>query len=202
MFCDIILLGEIMNDIKNIIAKNIVDLRKQNGLTQGELAEKLNYSDNTVSRWEHAEITPSVETLAQIAELFSVAVDSLLKEDIVKQNEEETKVNMVKWIATTLLAFSFIWFLAAIIYFYVETFLHYDLWMVFMWSIPLSFLVLLNISYRWKNRIFKFCFLSAIVWSTLTCFYLQFLAYDIWLIYIVGIPVQVALSIWTFVRKK
>ena len=191
-----------MNDIKNTIAKNIVELRKKNNLTQTELAEKLNYSDNTVSRWEHAEITPSIETLDQIAKLFNVPLANLLKENIVEKSEEETRVNMVKWIATTLLAFSFIWFLAAIVYFYVNTFLHYDFWMIFLWAIPLSFLILLNISYRWKNRIFIFCFISAIVWSTLTCFYLQFLAYDIWLIYIIGIPVQVALAIWTFVRKN
>ena len=49
-----------MNDIKHVIAKNLITLRKKNGLTQNELAQKLNYSDNAISRWEHAEVTPSI----------------------------------------------------------------------------------------------------------------------------------------------
>ena len=63
-----------MADIKQIIAKNIIDLRKKNKMTQNELAEKLNYSDNAVSRWERAEVTPSVETIEQIAEVFNVPI--------------------------------------------------------------------------------------------------------------------------------
>ena len=70
-----------MKDIKRIIAENLVALRKKNNLTQNELAEKLNYSDNTISRWEHAEITPSIETLEQISILFDVSIESLIKEN-------------------------------------------------------------------------------------------------------------------------
>ena len=68
-----------MKDIKQIIADNLVSLRKQNKLTQNELAEKLNYSDNTISRWEKAEITPSVETLVQISEIYNIPLESLFK---------------------------------------------------------------------------------------------------------------------------
>jgi len=41
-----------MEDIKSIVAKNITELRIQNSMTQAELAEKLNYSDKTISKWE------------------------------------------------------------------------------------------------------------------------------------------------------
>ena len=41
-----------MNDLKLIVAKNITELRKQHGMTQLQLAEKLNYSDKAVSKWE------------------------------------------------------------------------------------------------------------------------------------------------------
>ena len=41
-----------MDDIKNIVAKNITELRLLNNMTQMELAEKINYSDKTVSKWE------------------------------------------------------------------------------------------------------------------------------------------------------
>ena len=191
-----------MKDIKEIVAQNIADLRKQNNMTQGELASKLNYSDNTVSRWEHAEITPSVESLSDIAKLFGVPVEDLLKENITKKLSEEKKIDLVKWIATTLLCMTLVWFVAAIVYFYVKTFLHIDAWMIFMWAVPLSLAIMLLINVRWKNRIFNFCFLSAILWTIITCFFLQFLNYHIWLVYIIGIPAEVALAIWTFVRRK
>ena len=191
-----------MKDIKEIIAQNIIDLRKEHNLTQSELASKLNYSDNTVSRWEHAEITPSVETLADIAKLFNVPIEDLLKENVTKILSEEKKMDLVKWLATTLLCMTFIWFVAAIVYFYVKTFLHIDAWMLFMWAAPASLATMLLINVKWQNRIFNFCFLSCILWTIITCFFLQFLSYHIWLIYIIGIPAQVALTIWTFVRKK
>ena len=57
-----------MDQIK--IGKFIAECRKKNNLTQNELAEKLAYSDNMVSRWERGEITPSVETLQKISEFY------------------------------------------------------------------------------------------------------------------------------------
>ena len=71
-----------MKDIKEIIANNLIELRKQNNLTQNDLAKKLKYSDNTISRWEHAEITPSIETLQKISEIYSIPIEDLLKENI------------------------------------------------------------------------------------------------------------------------
>ena len=69
-----------MKEIKAIIANNLIILRKKNNLTQNEIADKLSYSDNMVSRWERGEITPSVETLPQISEFYSVPLSSLLSE--------------------------------------------------------------------------------------------------------------------------
>ena len=58
-----------MKEIKDIISNNLISLRKKHNLTQNELAEKLAYSDNMVSRWERGEITPSIETLQKIGAL-------------------------------------------------------------------------------------------------------------------------------------
>ena len=75
-----------MKQISEIIAENLISLRKKHGLTQNDLAEKLKYSDNTISRWEHAEITPSIETLEKIAEIYGVPIESLLKENVSEIN--------------------------------------------------------------------------------------------------------------------
>ena len=70
-----------MEDIKAIIAENIVTLRKAGGMTQIELAEKLNYSDKAVSKWERGESVPDISVLKAIADLFGVTVDYLITAD-------------------------------------------------------------------------------------------------------------------------
>ena len=70
-----------MEDIKSIIAENIVQLRRANGMTQIDLAEKLNYSDKAVSKWERGESVPDISVLKNIADLFGVTVDFLITAD-------------------------------------------------------------------------------------------------------------------------
>ena len=70
-----------MSEINKVIVNNLIKLRKKNKLTQNELASKLNYSDNAISRWERAEVTPSIETLDQIAKYFDVPLSSLIEDN-------------------------------------------------------------------------------------------------------------------------
>lgn len=79
---------------REIIARNITYLRKKHGLSQLELAEKIQYSNKNISKWEKAETTPSVFTLKRLAEIFGITVDELvstLQEDKDKEGlSEET----------------------------------------------------------------------------------------------------------------
>lgn len=61
------------------IGKFITTLRKANGMTQKELAEKLNVSDKTVSRWERDDSAPDLSTIPVMAEIFGVTCDELLR---------------------------------------------------------------------------------------------------------------------------
>ena len=73
-----------MDELKTIIANNIVELRKKNNMTQLELAEKLNYSDKAISKWERGESYPDCSLLLPIARLFSVTLDELFgREEVV-----------------------------------------------------------------------------------------------------------------------
>ena len=69
-----------MEELKNIIANNLMALRKSNKLTQLELAEKLNYSDKAISKWERGESLPDVLLLKSLADMYGVSVDYLMKE--------------------------------------------------------------------------------------------------------------------------
>ncbi|MBQ8186318.1 MAG: helix-turn-helix transcriptional regulator, partial [Clostridia bacterium] len=68
-------------DIPQIIARNITTLRKNAGMTQAGLAEKIGYSDKSISKWERAEGIPDVICLKAIADLFGVSVDYMLTEE-------------------------------------------------------------------------------------------------------------------------
>ena len=69
-----------MKNIREIVANNIVTLRKQNGYTQIELSEKINYSDKAISRWEKGEVLPDIETLDNLANIFDVPLSYMLEE--------------------------------------------------------------------------------------------------------------------------
>lgn len=64
---------------KKSIGKFIAALRKANGMTQKDLADRLNVSDKTVSRWEREEGTPDLSLIPVIAEIFEVTCDELLR---------------------------------------------------------------------------------------------------------------------------
>ena len=103
-----------MNDIKDIIANNLIKLRKKHKLTQNELAEKLNYSDNAISRWERGEVTPSIETLDQIAKYFDVPLSSLIEDNALGVSEKQDKKILRNKLAIILLFISLVWLVATI----------------------------------------------------------------------------------------
>ena len=191
-----------MSDIKDIIAKNIIDLRKKNGLTQNELAEKLNYSDNAVSRWERGEVTPSIETIDQMSKIFNVPLSSLIEDNAKAVSTTRDKKQVLNKLAVTLIFFSLVWLIATIVFVYGKILFHTNLWTIFVWAVPASCLVLLPFNEYWGKYIYKFVILSVFEWSILACIYLQFLKYNMWLTFIIGIPIQVALCIWAFIKPK
>lgn len=71
-----------------ILADKIVDLRKKNGWSQEELAEKLEVSRQSVSKWEGAQSVPDLNRVLQLSELFGVSTDYLLKDELPDETAE------------------------------------------------------------------------------------------------------------------
>ena len=65
----------IQDDLKAIIAANISELRKKNGMTQQDLAAKLNYTDKAISKWEREECYPDIAFLPILAETIGCTVN-------------------------------------------------------------------------------------------------------------------------------
>ena len=72
--------------LRQLIAENIAYYRKLNGDTQAGLAEKLSYSDKSVSKWERGDGTPDIFILSHIASLYGITVQDLLREKKVAKN--------------------------------------------------------------------------------------------------------------------
>ena len=69
------------DEIKKIFGQRLTEARKACGITQLSLAEKLNYSDKAVSKWERGESLPDVLTIMKIGEALGVTMSYLLGED-------------------------------------------------------------------------------------------------------------------------
>lgn len=194
-----------MDDLKQIIAKNIVDLRKLNQLTQAELAGKLNYSDKAISKWERAESIPDIIILKQIADMFGVTVDYLLMtEHIVKENKASiiNAQQRKNRIIVTLLAISLVWLIATIAFVNIGIYVKEinKLWVIYVYALPVSLVVLLVFNTIWGKIKRNFIIITLLVWSVLLSLYLALLAYNIWLIFIIGIPAQIIIILWSNIK--
>lgn len=76
-----------------ILADKIIRLRKKNGWSQEELAEKMNVSRQAVSKWEGAQTIPDLEKILMLGNLFGVTTDYLLKDEIEDEEVAEEKSN-------------------------------------------------------------------------------------------------------------
>ena len=188
-------------DTKSIIANNIIELRKSKKWTQIELAEKLNYSDKAVSKWERAESLPDVTVLQQIASLFSVSVDYLLEEEHRKKANQlslESKRKKRNHIVITLLSTTLVFLIATIAFVVIGVFtVNIPMWMVYVYALPVACIVLIVFSAIWGKPVLNYVFISMLLWSLLLAIYLTFLDQNIWLIFLIGIPAEAIILLWT-----
>jgi transcriptional regulator with XRE-family HTH domain len=201
-----------MVDLKPIIAKNIIDLRKSMNWTQAELAQKLNYSDKAISKWERAESIPDVIVLKEIADLFHVKVDYLLEDEhtgSIDSQEQMAKHRKRNRLIIALLAASLVILLATILFVILQLYsmqysVRLDLpsWIVYVYAIPVSCIVLLVFNAIWGHRNINFAIISLLVWSTLLSVYLSFISEGMWIIFVIGIPSQIIILLWANFRKR
>jgi len=192
-----------MKDINLIIGTNIRELRKANKLTQNELAEKINYSNKAISRWESGEVIPDVLTLNNLCELFNVPLSQIFEENLTKSKVKKYyKLQIGEKLAITLLAVLLIWFAATIGFVYGQIISGQNLWQLFVWAVPVSTIVGIIFNSIWGKRIINFLLITLLVWSTLTCIFISLIHYHIWPIFLIGIPMQIAIILWSNISKN
>ncbi len=196
-----------MEDLKNIIAGNIGQLRRQSGMTQIELAERLNYSDKAISKWERGESLPDIVTLKEIADLFSVSVDYLLRPDHPKETEikqQYSRRQRRNHRLITAMSCVLVWLIATFVFVNIQLISTEvpSQWLCFVYAVPVTEIVLLVLNSIWGNRQHNFAIISLLLWSLLAAVYVTFLQYNWWLIFVIGIPAQVIIGLWAGLRYK
>ncbi|MEE0946995.1 MAG: helix-turn-helix transcriptional regulator [Acutalibacteraceae bacterium] len=192
-----------MEDLKQIIAGNIQELRKEKKMTQNDLAALVNYTDKAVSKWERGESLPDIIALKQIADTFCVPVDYLLTAEHTeyKKAKKERKIKkkfnrrIITYIAVVL-----VWLVAIFVYMNIDLFSKNTLnWLVFLYAVPASAVVSLIFNSIWGNRRINYIIISIILWSVLAAVYVTLFcfSYNVWLLFLLGIPGQIIVYLWS-----
>jgi len=195
-----------VEDLKQIIAKNITELRRDGGMTQADLAARLNYSDKAVSKWERGESVPDILVLKQIADLFSVKVDYLLNAEHRTEDEIPPEVPLKKKRrrrAITLLAEALVWLVATVIFVCLSLAIPggRGIWLAFIYAIPVSCIVGIVFNSLWGNRRMNYLIISGLVWGLILALFLSIPLPGIWRIFLLGIPAQIIIWLWSRLAK-
>ena len=165
------------DEIKKILGQRLTEARMACGITQLSLAEKLNYSDKAVSKWERGESLPDVLTIMQIGEALGVTMSYLLgEEDKPKTpdrivNERRSKRSISVFVP--LVSAIGIYFIASVLFLIfkqipsVAPYADYS----FLFALPVVFITLSVFSFIWWHNISQCICLSILIWSIFASIY-------------------------------
>lgn len=191
-------------DLKEIVTTNLVKYRKINNYTQAQLAEKLNYSDKAISKWERGESLPDLYTLTLLAELYGITINDLVT------NDETTKIkpkkNKDNHLKITLLSCLLVWLVATMAYVIPLIFTNIPhLWLTFILALPVSFILLLVFSALWGNNKTNFICVTGliltIILSICMTLYVCLSLTKIWFLFILFVPLELLNIFWFLLRK-
>ncbi len=186
-------------NLKKYFAKNLSHYRKQLNLTQTELAEKLNYSDKSVSKWERGEGLPDLAVTAQIAEIFGLTVN-----DMIAEKPRKRLMTTRNKVIITLLSIGLAWLVATVLFFLFEI-IFPDIkiwWLFYIYAIPVSAIVGIVFSCIWWKKIHIFAAISTLIWSVALCIMLTVNVHKISLIFIVAAVLQILTILWFCIKKQ
>ena len=207
--------------LRKQIGANIVSYRKRNGLTQARLAEKLNYSDKAVSKWERGESVPDVMTLVQLSELFDISVNDLLLdpnelpdnlgrvERVMGVAVEKTLKRKANKSIILMLSSLLVWFVALLTFVVLSMLDVPKSWLAFFYAVPADAIVMLSLRSAWKDFRWNRALISIIMWGGLVSLFTslivlidQSLWTRLWRMFLLGIPGQAAILLWFEIYRK
>ena len=211
-----------MADLKSIVAQNIVELRRRNNMTQLDLAERLNYTDKAVSKWERGESLPDIAVLKTIADMFGVTIDYLVSAEHedpeehhiwlesaeeVSEKEKNKRKKVLTHAYITGVSVLLIWLVATFAFVIVGLIdpSQTKHWLAFLYAVPLSCVIWVIFNSIWFNPRRNFWIISSLMWSVFASIHVTcsvFGVSQVWLLYILGIPGQAIILLWSRLFKR
>lgn len=192
-------------NVNKRIGQNLTLYRKRAGLTQAELAEKINYSDKSVSKWESGGGAPDIYILIQLAEIFGVTVNDLIAVEPPKKALPKKSVGLHALIMG--LSSGIVWLVATCIFVLLNMIpdANGEWWTVFIFALPINAIVLIVLSAVWKYKLLHFISITATIWTVLlsvfcALWFIWGLRGTVWLVFLLGAPLQVLEILWAFFR--
>ena len=193
-------------ELKMQLGSSIANLRRQAGLTQAELAEKLSYSDKAVSKWERGESMPDVVTLMQLAELLGTDLNTVAgfaapeqAQDAPEDKPAPKHRRLADHGVIQKLSSILVWFVALFVYVVADAFGASDPWMVYVAALPANAIVLLSLRSAWHVYNWNKVLISMIMWGSLVFIFLVILLswqVNVWRIFLLGALGQAAIVLW------
>ena len=193
--------------LEQIVADNLVYYRKAAGLTQLEVAEKFNYSDKSISKWERAEGLPDILVLKALADFYDIRVDDFFK-------EEKTKIKMTRksrrWFIFGL-SETLVWLVFGVFFSVFSIALPnvFAWWLLFVYAAAASAILAVVWAGIYHKRLYQLIATSCIVWFTIASIYLTALMVtlpnpnpNLWLLFLIGAPLEILAILWYFLRKN
>ena len=195
-----------LEELKLVVAGNLINLRTGAGMTQAELGAKLNYSDKSISKWERGEAIPDAFVLTQMAELFGVSVDYILSshdawEPTVAPEDPRQDVVYSTSVITAIAVLG-VWTLALTAF--VTLWLAVDQlrWQIFVAAFPVSVLTWMVLMCVFKRTRHLKYMVALFVLSIFVCVYLLLLNRNPWQIFMIAVLAEVIVFLSFHVQKK
>ena len=183
--------------IRTVLAEKLTAYRKRAGLTQAELAEKLNYSDKSISKWERGDGMPDLLVLCRLADLYNVPLDAFLREGPLVRSQEERKSHHI---IVTLISIGLAFFVAAIGFFVCYLAKVQVGWLAFVYAVPVSMIVLVVFSHMWSNLLWQALSVSGLLWSLCGAVFISFVVIanmkNVAMLFMVAAVFQVLIILW------
>ncbi len=189
--------------LRQRIAANMAHYRKLNNMTQSELAERICYSDKSISKWERAEGVPDIYVLTLLAGLFSVTVNDLVSENAPLPLPVLTHLNKNR-VIVLLLSIVLVWLVATVVYTALQVFVPSIqwAWYGFIIAIPVSCIIAVVFTSLWWSLKYRFTAVSALVWSIAVSVYLIFPLTNVSLVFAIAAVLQVLAILWFLFQKQ
>lgn len=205
-------------DFKKQLGKNLTFLRTRAGMTQSQVAEALNYSDKSVSKWERGDGMPDLYILSKLAKLYEVDVDAFLASDPAQlepppaETPEEIRYRKKKHLIIPMLSIGIVWLSAVILFVLVNIvtdLLHVDFrgeWLVFIYALPAMAIVSIVFSKLWWNRVTTFLAVTMLVWTVPLCIHMTVIVFlgsssGFELFYIISAVLEVMTILWFLMKR-